>query len=207
MARRKRKSEEESKNEERDDDVIVLDGAGEPAKSTSTAAIPSYVVEISKSGRAECRKCDEKITNKVLRVGVMLEGDWGLFTRWQHLHCTTFHSSLESVDRIDGYNGLSPENKDLVEKRFLESKSEIDYDFQPLNPDDLVRKCWETPMEPSSDLLMPLLPYQKEGLGWMVHQENSDCRGGILADEMGMGNVFFRSFLLFLKIFLTNFGV
>lgn len=35
---------------------------------------------------------------------------------------------------------------------------------------------------------MPLLPYQKEGLAWMVHQETSSSnRGGILADEMGMG--------------------
>jgi DNA repair protein RAD16 len=36
------------------------------------------------------------------------------------------------------------------------------------------------------DLLMPLLPYQKEGLGWMLHQEESSVHGGILADEMGM---------------------
>jgi DNA repair protein RAD16 len=34
---------------------------------------------------------------------------------------------------------------------------------------------------------MPLLPYQKEGLGWMSNQESSDMHGGILADEMGMG--------------------
>ena len=51
--------------------------------------------------------------------------------------------------------------------------------------DELVRVDWNTPKEPCSDLLMPLLPYQKEGLGWMVHQENSESRGGILADEMG----------------------
>ena len=43
-------------------------------------------------------------------------------------------------------------------------------------------------VEPSSDLLMPLLPYQREGLGWMVHQElGNNNYGGILADEMGMG--------------------
>ena len=34
---------------------------------------------------------------------------------------------------------------------------------------------------------MPLLPFQKESLGWMQKQEASDVRGGILADEMGMG--------------------
>ncbi|CAJ1360827.1 unnamed protein product [Effrenium voratum] len=32
-----------------------------------------------------------------------------------------------------------------------------------------------------------MLPFQKEGLAWMCHQEESSVRGGILADEMGMG--------------------
>ncbi|XP_010522351.1 PREDICTED: DNA repair protein RAD16 isoform X1 [Tarenaya hassleriana] len=40
--------------------------------------------------------------------------------------------------------------------------------------------------EPSSDLIMPLLRYQKEWLAWALKQENS-IGGGILADEMGMG--------------------
>ncbi|CAM8949787.1 unnamed protein product [Rhodiola kirilowii] len=41
--------------------------------------------------------------------------------------------------------------------------------------------------EPSSDLTMPLLRYQKEWLAWALKQEASETRGGILADEMGMG--------------------
>ena len=49
----------------------------------------------------------------------------------------------------------------------------------------MVRIDWNTPKEPCNDMLLPLLPYQKEGLGWMLHQENSNTRGGILADEMG----------------------
>jgi DNA repair protein RAD16 len=36
-------------------------------------------------------------------------------------------------------------------------------------------------------LLADLLPYQKEGLGWLLNQEASCYRGGVLADEMGMG--------------------
>jgi hypothetical protein len=34
--------------------------------------IPSYVVETSKSGRAMCKKCDERINNKELRIGVII---------------------------------------------------------------------------------------------------------------------------------------
>ncbi|KAF9394601.1 DNA repair protein rad16 [Mortierella sp. AD011] len=36
-------------------------------------------------------------------------------------------------------------------------------------------------------LKLMLLPFQREGLGWMRKQENSSFQGGILADEMGMG--------------------
>lgn len=42
-------------------------------------------------------------------------------------------------------------------------------------------------MEAPPELLALLLPYQKEGLSWMVKQEASSMAGGILADEMGMG--------------------
>ena len=34
---------------------------------------------------------------------------------------------------------------------------------------------------------MPLLPFQRESLGWMQAQEAGPIKGGILADEMGMG--------------------
>ncbi|KAJ7294836.1 hypothetical protein O6H91_Y228800 [Diphasiastrum complanatum] len=54
--------------------------------------------------------------------------------------------------------------------------------------ENLVKK--QSPLEqqdPSSDLLMPLLPFQKEWLAWSLKQENSQTKGGILADEMGMG--------------------
>ncbi|CDJ48679.1 SNF2/RAD54 helicase family protein, putative [Eimeria brunetti] len=36
-------------------------------------------------------------------------------------------------------------------------------------------------------LLLPLLPFQEEGLFWLMQQEASHIKGGILADEMGMG--------------------
>ncbi|KAF4653316.1 hypothetical protein FOL47_010597, partial [Perkinsus chesapeaki] len=41
---------------------------------------------------------------------------------------------------------------------------------------------------PPEELTTPLLPYQHEGMAWMCNQEEeADCRGGVLADEMGMG--------------------
>ena len=38
-------------------------------------------------------------------------------------------------------------------------------------------------MEPPSEILLPLLPYQKEFLAWGVQQERGTVKGGILADE------------------------
>ncbi|KAK4724283.1 hypothetical protein R3W88_027062 [Solanum pinnatisectum] len=42
-------------------------------------------------------------------------------------------------------------------------------------------------IEQPSDLIMPLLRYQKEWLAWALKQEISIAKGGILADDMGMG--------------------
>jgi DNA repair protein RAD16 len=173
-------------HQEEDATVTLPATAAEPMTSIQGVS-PGYLVELAKSGRAECKKCGEKIENKTIRVGVILEGDWGLFTRWQHLACTIFHPSLASCNNIDGYQDLSSDHQKDVQTRYEMSKNEVDEDMKPLDPDALVRKVWDTAVEPCNDLLMPLLPYQKEGLGWMLHQELSDIHGGILADEMGMG--------------------
>lgn len=85
---------------------------------------------------------------------------------------------------IDGYKELSSELQLRIDERIALSVNEVDVEGQPLDPDELVRKDWSEEKEPSDDLLMPLLPYQKEGLGWMSHQESTSMHGGILADEM-----------------------
>ena len=41
--------------------------------------------------------------------------------------------------------------------------------------------------EPSPDGTLALLKYQKEWLAWGLNREASEEKGGILADEMGMG--------------------
>jgi DNA repair protein RAD16 len=98
-----------------------------------------------------------------------------------------FHKSITDAATLDGYQELSTDHRQIVAARVAKSLDEIDEDDIPINPDDLVRKAWDTPKEPPAHLLMPLLPYQKEGLGWMSNQEKNSVHGGILADEMGMG--------------------
>ncbi|GAB4813783.1 hypothetical protein N2152v2_000829 [Parachlorella kessleri] len=56
-----------------------------------------------------------------------------------------------------------------------------------VDPESLVQSRVYREMEPDPALLMKLLPYQKEFLAWAIDQERGSIRGGILADEMGMG--------------------
>lgn len=46
------------------------------------------------------------------------------------------------------------------------------------------------PMEAHPSLKLTLLPFQKESLYWMKKQEEGPWHGGMLADEMGMGELF-----------------
>ena len=50
-----------------------------------------------------------------------------------------------------------------------------------------VERQLQNKKEAPPGLLMPLLPFQRESLAWMCEQEESKYKGGILADEMGMG--------------------
>ncbi|XAR55369.1 DNA helicase [Bertholletia excelsa] len=65
--------------------------------------------------------------------------------------------------------------------RWVEENMMKDIDMEKQN--EVVAETADAP----SDLVMPLLRYQKEWLAWALKQEESSIRGGILADEMGMG--------------------
>lgn len=56
---------------------------------------------------------------------------------------------------------------------------------------------------------VPLHEHQVVGVAWMLNKESSKDRGGILADDMGLGKVreFYRSFsaLSFVRFVLLSF--
>ena len=123
-------------------EVIVIESDDESTKEAQALPIPQYILELAKSGRAECKRCSQKILKSELRVGVISDSMWGLFTKWQHLHCTVFHSSITEAALIDGYFELSDEYKAEVVQRLSSSKGEVDPDRIAINPEDMVRTEW-----------------------------------------------------------------
>ena len=57
---------EVGENPEDDNMAEPLEEVGKP---------PSYLLELSKSDRSECRRCGEKISGKEVRVGIVFEGN------------------------------------------------------------------------------------------------------------------------------------
>lgn len=145
----------------------------------------------------QAERWDVGVAAEQVRVGLVMDsGRFGITTRWQHLRCTIF-TGIDTVDAIDGFEYLQgelglaikagrsqahtvsrrvlrvvgpDEHKGLVRDRLDRSATEVDEDLQPIEPDELVRKEWTQVMEPPPTLILPILPYQKEGLGWMYNQ-------------------------------------
>ncbi len=48
---------------------------------------PPYVIEGARSSRAKCKTCRKTIDKGVLRLGVLIEGPYGIGYLWHHLTC------------------------------------------------------------------------------------------------------------------------
>eukprot|EP01084_Bolivina_argentea_P145357 254789_1 len=172
----------------------VKETCGDGGSSTTISMIQDYPkgvlgfsCELAKSSRSECKACRQNISKGLLKLGVIVgEGKWGPVTCWHHVECLILQG-VSAGDEIDGYEDLDEDNERVLNDRIAESAGLIDENYRPIKAEELVRKEWTEPLETPSELLMPLLPYQNEGLGWLRNQENTQYRGGILADEMGMG--------------------
>lgn len=155
-----------------------------------------FRVEYAKSGRASCHLCKERIKFKEIRIGTPVKfrggGPHGFITSWKHLTCERVTSEWRKVkdlgSYISGFDGLTKKERKMVLKEIKSTKkSEM---LTPIAADD--PKFWKS-TEPRKKREAPptfvgkLLPFQEEGLNWMMEREDSKHGGGILADEMGMG--------------------
>jgi len=176
--------------------VVASTPASAPSNSNSFGLPqpPSYQLELAKTGRSTCKRCDSVIKKLVLRVGTrpLFRGKPG-YLQWQHATCTLFDpSTVKKGGDIEDYAKLSDEDKAIIDERIEISKEGFEDDNRPIKQEELARADFTGTIRPPPSLLVgTLLPYQREGHSWMVEQEVSDeeplRRGGILADEMGMG--------------------
>ena len=96
-----------------------------------------------------------------------------------------------SAQHVYGAADLDDDDQEKVEAEL--KKSGVPTHIKTIDPDDpnFIKAKTYPRVAPPPSMTLELLPYQEEGHGWMIGQEAKDngngCRGGILADEMGMG--------------------
>jgi len=78
-----------------------------------------FCTDEAKSGKAQCRKCKERIPEKSLRFGKLVASDKfdGKMTLWYHAHCFLGGNELpSSTNLIAGFSSLRPDQQKIIEK-------------------------------------------------------------------------------------------
>ncbi|CAH0481185.1 unnamed protein product [Peronospora belbahrii] len=191
---------------------IEIVGEDESLEDVDVYDGPHYFIEYAANSRAKCKSCEQKLLVKQLRVGVNIRHSmFGDTTYYKHLECTAIgllagietkqskeNSDTNDIvetstqkkhdDPIDGLSLLQcAEQKLVLEYMERNDINGVIDERVPLADDHFNKKGRMPEKQPSKYLTATLLPYQREALAWMVGQEESDYKGGILADEMGMG--------------------
>ena len=170
-----------------------------------------FLCEKAKSGMSRCRKCGQAIPKDSLRFGYGSpdpRGEYGAIPIWFHIRCAPL--GFIGFDKFDdvlaslsyGFSGLSDDEKReavetagkgmSVSKILSGDDAEYADEFEevPLSDRLVHRRGVSVPLldQPEAITGARLLPFQLEGFSWMLAQEkNTATKGGILADEMGMG--------------------
>eukprot|EP00927_Polykrikos_kofoidii_P064952 TRINITY_DN60756_c0_g1_i1.p1 TRINITY_DN60756_c0_g1~~TRINITY_DN60756_c0_g1_i1.p1 ORF type:complete len:1235 (+),score=198.80 TRINITY_DN60756_c0_g1_i1:101-3805(+) len=157
----------------------------------------SHQVEKARSGASCCKRCGDKIPKDAVRVGYPTKdprGQYGALVQWLHISCAKNDERLVELVRkgesamqecLLGYEALAVEERTTFRDALL-STDEPEEQDTALPSVPLARKLERHPAP--SALRVSLLPFQAEGLGWLLaREEDTSTRGGILADEMGMG--------------------
>uniref|UniRef100_M4BU92 Uncharacterized protein n=1 Tax=Hyaloperonospora arabidopsidis (strain Emoy2) TaxID=559515 RepID=M4BU92_HYAAE len=190
-----------------DVDSLDIEIIGESASSEDEDLYngPHYFVEYAASGRAKCKSCEQKLLVQQLRVGVNIRHS--IFGDTTYYKVPGFaadeveeepdigaaneksaKTKKGNDDPIDGLSKLEPADQKRVREYMEQNDLDGVIDERlPLTDDHFNKKGRMPEKQPSKYLTATLLPYQLEALAWMVSQEESDYKGGILADEMGMG--------------------
>ncbi|CAD2106138.1 DNA repair protein rhp16, putative [Plasmodium vinckei lentum] len=155
--------------------------------------------------------CSKKILYAVLYVEENKECLKKYLINSEEITCTSDHNSYEQFIHknikwelfFGHYDELDDEEKEKL-KEITKPYDAKDYEHGKNSFEIFVKKEKDTvfsnnlmktekkqiinyELNVPKELKFELLKYQKEGVSWMINQENSKHKGGILADEMGMG--------------------
>jgi len=90
-------------------------------------AAATYVIELAKSGRSQCKKCSDKISEKEIRIGTKKQMADFLTTTWMHLKCFQIPKNrafLDFIDTLEGFMDLDEASRVEV-NRCLESQRAV----------------------------------------------------------------------------------
>ena len=174
------------------------------------------MASIAPTNRARCGKCSETIGKGTPRVGMPYQwrgSYFGYVTGWYHAECVRFEGmTTEEVKARTYWKGEAEHENakaktapqkgkkkttdyiedervrdELMKMLTSESKPKCEEDAVDPNAGTFLKREAIRPAEPPRGLVRHLLPFQREGLAWMMGNEKTAVKGGILADEMGMG--------------------
>ena len=162
--------------------------------ASSNGEVYLLMAQIAPSGRAGCRTCSEKIAKGSVRLGAATKwggGANGYINKWAHVRCTRvppeFYDEFDAREDVHAFGALSAAQQgEVVRTLKLKGTPKHLKTIDPNDPDFLKKSTLPEAPQPAL-VTIRALPYQREGFGWMCAQEESAHRGGILADEMGMG--------------------
>ena len=68
--------------------------------------LPLYIIEGARSGRSKCKTCRRPIDKGTLRLGVLVEGPFGVGHMWHHLKCAARRSfpKVEEAYGLEAWN-------------------------------------------------------------------------------------------------------
>mmetsp|Transcript_28795 Transcript_28795/g.66965 ORF Transcript_28795/g.66965 Transcript_28795/m.66965 type:complete len:1122 (-) Transcript_28795:125-3490(-) len=156
----------------------------------------THLVEKARSKASVCKRCGENIPKDSLRVCYPVQdhrGDYGAIPLWLHYTCARADATLKKHfqkgdslgSKLLGYDALTGEEQEELRKEMLRDEAVGDEEVQmPAVP---AARSFPQAEKPAA-LKVPMLPFQAEGLYWMLQrEEDRTTKGGVLADEMGMG--------------------
>lgn len=90
-----------------------------PQQAPPEPELAPYVIEGARSSRSKCKSCRKKIDKGVLRLGVLIEGPYGIGYLWHHLTCAAKRrlDDVEAAFEREAWNDAKepPENVPTIE--------------------------------------------------------------------------------------------